>query len=117
MISRKYLPQVRPIVRRISRKYLPQVRLAKGQPLVQAAKARRHSEFSILRRASPVLRLRPRWLKRPGEIIGQVGAQVEPHTKPPAGRILVCVKKHFTALREPCKEAIGRAAERKVRAR
>jgi hypothetical protein len=39
-----------------------------------------------------------------------------PALKPGAGRILLCVKKHFVALSEPCKEAIGRAAERKVAA-
>jgi hypothetical protein len=39
-----------------------------------------------------------------------------PDIKPGAGRILLCVKKHFAALSEPCKEAIGRAAERKLRA-
>jgi len=36
--------------------------------------------------------------------------------KPSAGRILLCVKQHFAALSDPCKEAIGRAAERKLRA-
>jgi len=35
-----------------------------------------------------------------------------PAIKPTAGRILLCVKKHFASLSEPCKEAIGRAAER-----
>jgi len=39
-----------------------------------------------------------------------------PGVKPSAGRILLCVKEHFAALSEPCKEAIGHAAERKVRA-
>jgi hypothetical protein len=29
---------------------------------------------------------------------------------------LLCVKEHFAALSEPCKDAIGHAAERKVRA-
>jgi hypothetical protein len=39
-----------------------------------------------------------------------------PGVKPSAGRILMCVKQHFAALSEPCKDAIGHAAERKVRA-
>ena len=39
-----------------------------------------------------------------------------PGLKPGAGRILLCVKQHFAALSEPCKDAIGHAAERKVRA-
>jgi hypothetical protein len=39
-----------------------------------------------------------------------------PTAKPGGGRILICVKEHFTALSEPCKEAIGSAAERKLSA-
>jgi hypothetical protein len=37
-----------------------------------------------------------------------------PTTKPGAGRIFLCVKQHFSALSEPCKEAIGKAAERSL---
>ena len=33
-----------------------------------------------------------------------------------AGRILLCVKQHFAAMSEPCKDAIGHAAGRKGRA-
>jgi hypothetical protein len=40
-----------------------------------------------------------------------------PAVKPGAGRILLCVKEHFAAMSEPCKEAIGRAAVRKARVR
>jgi hypothetical protein len=39
-----------------------------------------------------------------------------PTVKPGGGRILICVKEHFAALSEPCKEVIGRAAERKLSA-
>jgi cysteine rich repeat protein len=35
-----------------------------------------------------------------------------PNARPGAGRILVCVKKHFATL--ACKDAIGHAAELKV---
>ena len=45
------------------------------------------------------------------------GADIQkqcPTIKPGTGRILLCVKKHFAALSEPCKEAVGRAAERKA---
>jgi len=38
-----------------------------------------------------------------------------PGVKPSAGRILLCVKRHFSALSEQCRDAIGHAAERKVR--
>ena len=47
------------------------------------------------------------------------GADIQKHCptiKPSAGRILLCVKQHFAALSEPCKVAIGRTAERKLRA-
>ena len=37
-----------------------------------------------------------------------------PGTRPGAGRILLCMKKHFAALGQSCKDAIGRAAELKV---
>jgi len=37
-----------------------------------------------------------------------------PGIEPSAGRILICVRGHFAALSEPCKEAIGRAAEREL---
>jgi hypothetical protein len=43
------------------------------------------------------------------------GADIEKHcpaVKPGAGRILLCVKQHFDAMSEQCKEAIGHAAER-----
>jgi hypothetical protein len=36
--------------------------------------------------------------------------------KPSAGRILMCVKEHFDALSDQCKQAIGLAATRKLRA-
>jgi len=37
-----------------------------------------------------------------------------PGTRPGAGRIVLCVKKHFTALGQSCKDALGRADELKV---
>ena len=45
------------------------------------------------------------------------GADIQKHcptVKPGAGRILLCVKQRFGALSEPCKEAIGHAAEGKA---
>ena len=45
------------------------------------------------------------------------GADIQRHcpaVKPSGGRILFCVKAHFAALSERCKDAIGGAAERKV---
>jgi Cysteine rich repeat len=33
---------------------------------------------------------------------------------PGAGRLLLCIKRRFAALSQLCKDAIGRAAERKV---
>jgi hypothetical protein len=44
------------------------------------------------------------------------GADIQEHcpaVKPGAGRIFLCVKQHFSALSEPCREEIGKAAERK----
>ena len=40
--------------------------------------------------------------------------QQYPAERPGAGRILLCVKKHFAALGQSCKDAIGHAAELKV---
>jgi hypothetical protein len=37
-----------------------------------------------------------------------------PSVKRGAGRILLCVKEHFAALSEQCKDTIGLTAERKV---
>src|SRR5262249_29050005 len=37
-----------------------------------------------------------------------------PAMKPGSGRILLCVKKHFPALSDRCKDAIGRVAERRI---
>ena len=37
-----------------------------------------------------------------------------PGVKPGRGRIFLCVKRHFAALSENCKDAIGHAAERKM---
>jgi hypothetical protein len=34
--------------------------------------------------------------------------------RPGAGRILLCMKKHFAALGQSCRAAIGQAAELKV---
>ena len=39
-----------------------------------------------------------------------------PSTKPGAGRLLLCVKTHYAALGETCRDAIGHAVERHVRA-
>jgi len=47
------------------------------------------------------------------------GADIQaqcPGVKVGGGRILLCVKRHFAAMSEPCKDAIGHAAERKGRA-
>ena len=38
-----------------------------------------------------------------------------PGIKPGAGRLLLCVKAHYAALSPFCREAIGHAAERKLR--
>jgi hypothetical protein len=38
-----------------------------------------------------------------------------PGIRPSAGRILLCVKQHFASLSGSCKDAIGHAAERKLR--
>jgi hypothetical protein len=48
------------------------------------------------------------------------GADIEaqcPAVQPRAGRILLCVKQHFAALSERCKNAIGHAAEGKLGAK
>ncbi|MBO0716747.1 MAG: hypothetical protein J2P55_05350 [Rhizobiales bacterium] len=37
-----------------------------------------------------------------------------PAARPGAGRILLCMKKHFAKLSESCRDAIGHAAELKV---
>ena len=37
-----------------------------------------------------------------------------PTVRPGAGRILLCVKRRFAAVSQPCKDAIGYAAELKV---
>ena len=37
-----------------------------------------------------------------------------PTARPGAGRILLCMKKHFAALGQSCRAAIGHAAELKV---
>jgi len=50
------------------------------------------------------------------EVCGEDIREQCPGVKPSAGRILLCVKEHFTALSMSCKDAIGLAAERKVRA-
>ena len=45
------------------------------------------------------------------------GADIQEHCpglKPSGGRIFMCLKKHFAALSERCKDAISRAAERKA---
>jgi hypothetical protein len=38
-----------------------------------------------------------------------------PAVRPGAGRIILCVKAHYAAMSEPCKVAIGQAAERVAR--
>jgi hypothetical protein len=38
-----------------------------------------------------------------------------PGVRPNAGRVLQCVKRHFASLSDSCKDAIGHAAERKLR--
>ena len=46
------------------------------------------------------------------------GADIQKHcpgVKPGAGRILLCVKQHFAAMSEPCKDAIGHAASSRSR--
>jgi hypothetical protein len=41
-------------------------------------------------------------------------ARVCPGIKPGSGRLLLCVRRRYAALSEPCKEAIGHAAARRI---
>jgi hypothetical protein len=50
------------------------------------------------------------------EACGENIREQSPGVKPSAGRILMSVKEHFDALTDQCKQAIGLATARKLRA-